>query len=59
MCFVIAVIAVVLAVAFVLKSLYWYGFFAGVTAAVFIALMIRNIYEVKKRRSQKDSKDDS
>jgi|GEM_PF-2299539 len=59
MCFVIAIIALVLAVQFALKSLYWYAFFAGVTAVVFIALMIRNIYDVKKRRSQKDEKDDS
>ncbi len=59
MCFVIAIIALVLAVQFALKSLYIYAILAGITALVFIALMVRNIYKVNKERLKKDTKDDN
>ncbi len=59
MCFVIAIIALVLSIQFLLQALYWYALASGVTALIFIGLMIQNIYQVKKRRSKQDHTRDS
>jgi hypothetical protein len=52
MCFIIAVVGIVLGIQFFLKSLYLYAFFAAIMALFFIAMMIKNILHVKKMRSK-------
>ncbi len=52
MCFVIAIICVVLGIQFFLNSLYLYAFFASVTALFFIVLMVKNVLHVKKLKDK-------